>query len=625
MSAIVKPSLSEKRHLLQLDAPTLNNTMDARGDALPTRLVVCVDGTQFNPNESSRTQTNIYRIYAGIKPGKVVDKSTGVAFNQVLKYVPGIGSADEVFSTERAFGQGYLKQIQDVYEACSQLSNERDEVWLFGFSRGAYVIRAVAGMLHRYGAAVTAGQPEFQRDFKKALKDGERLSNTTLSPTSSISSISSGSFRPPPRIQFLGGFDTIKAGVDDDVFDISFNSSIQHLRHALALHEDRKALSPEYIFPEEFYRTSLAESNRSLVQAYFIGNHLDMGGAAKKAGLGLYPLQWMLLEARACGLLISFDGGAREWADTRNPLAIVIPKLAASKKSGEWKCTTVNGITVPMQDIRDVHEQNHGDYIIKMHTGTGTIRAKKVRNPFTSDGGLKGFCDWAPQGTIIHPSVYLLLDERINIALETKELKLQRFIEDWRERMLGLTSDGLVNAGFWLDEEESDATLNPGAIRVLVCGNTGVGKSTLINKTFGVDVTASMDRSRGIHDVRQEITFDDRPDLIVHDSGGFEAGADEEFVAIEGFLKEKAAAVDVKDRLHVIWSVHETGHQMERTRTNWLTSGSVWTSTAHERFKQQQRSCLKPCLSTRKRSPSSSLQRRKTTCWTSSSGRNEKR
>ena len=58
---------------------------------------------------------------------------------------------------------------------------------------------------------------------------------------------------------------------------------------------------------------------------------------------------------------------------------------------------------------------------------------------------------------------------------------------------------------------------------------------------------------RGIHDCREEITFEGRPDLVVHDSGGFEAGADDEFKAIEAFLKEKSAAEDVKDKLHVIW------------------------------------------------------------------------
>ena len=93
------------------------------------------------------------------------------------------------------------------------------------------------------------------------------------------------------------------------------------------------------------------------------------------------------------------------------------------------------------------------------------------------------------QGTIIHPSVYLLLDEHVNVSLETKEIKLQRYIEDWREKMLGPQDSG-ANTGFWLDADDEEDASNPGAIRVLVCGNTGVGKSTLINKTFGVDVVS---------------------------------------------------------------------------------------------------------------------------------------
>jgi GTPase SAR1 family protein len=65
--------------------------------------------------------------------------------------------------------------------------------------------------------------------------------------------------------------------------------------------------------------------------------------------------------------------------------------------------------------------------------------------------------------------------------------------------------------------------------------------------------TQSSNRYRGIHDVREEIRFEGRPDLVVHDSGGFEAGADDEFQAIEAFLKEKSTATDVMERLHVIW------------------------------------------------------------------------
>lgn len=67
---------------------------------------------------------------------------------------------------------------------------------------------------------------------------------------------------------------------------------------------------------------------------------------------------------------------------------------------------------------------------------------------------------------------------------------------------------------------------------------------------------------RGIHDCRQEITFEGRPDLVVHDSGGFEAGGDDEIHAIESFLKDKSSAPEVKDRLHVIWCKSRLHHQM---------------------------------------------------------------
>ncbi|KAK3725183.1 hypothetical protein LTR37_000694 [Vermiconidia calcicola] len=523
--------------------------------SVPTRLIICVDGTSYTApgvGKSTANQTNVHRIYAGVKRGICFDTRSGETYNQVAQYSTGIGSADGI--QVGVFGSGYLKQIQEVYESCCRLTGGKDEVWLFGFSRGAFVCRAVAGLLNTFGAMTSAGQPEFERDFKKLLKEADAKSGSSGLMLSPISTMSLPAAGKAPRIRFVGVFDTVKAINDDSAFDISFNSSIQHMRHAVALHEDRKALAPEYVFPESLYKTALQEYKRSFVEAHFIGTHTDLGGSAKKAGLGLYPLQWMLLEARKCGLFITyFDGGPRGINQIHDPLSVVFPK--PEKKGTDldlWSCTTANGIVISMQDLRGVHNTKHyaENYAIKLNTRPGIMRQKKPREAFYINGALRGYCDWAPQGTIIHPSVYFLLDEHINVALETKELRLQRFIEDWREKMLG-SSHGMVNPGFWLDGDEEDSP-NPGAIRVLVCGNTGVGKSTLINKTFGVDVTQSSNRSRGIHDVREEITFEGRPDLIVHDSGGFEAGADEEYQAIEAFLKDKATVVDVMDRLHVI-------------------------------------------------------------------------
>jgi hypothetical protein len=461
--------------------------MASGSSANATRLVLCVDGT----TKTSGNQTNISRIYSGVKRGKCLDNLSGLTFNQIPRYISGIGSADDAFSKDRiqasVFGQGYLKQIQDVYESCCQLTGPRDEVWLFGFSRGAFVVRAVAGLLHIFGSIASAGQPDFDENFKKLLKEADRRqggSGLTLSP---VSSISTSIYRPAPKIRFVGAFDTIKAGNDISLFDIYFNTSIQHMRHALALHEDRKALTPEYMYPDELYRKNLRESKRSFIQAWFIGNHADLGGSAKKAGLGLYPLQWMVVEAMKCGLAVDF-GETNSGSLISNPLSVVCPNAESSDGAGQWSCTTANGIDVTMYDIREVHEQLHfkDQYAVKLGSRFVSIRMKKQRETFQVAGGLKGYYDQYPQGTIIHPSVYLLLDEHTNISLEMRELKLQRNLEEWRAKMLG-SQDGVINTGFWLDRDDDDAVFDPGAIRVLVCGNTGVGKSTLINKTFGVE------------------------------------------------------------------------------------------------------------------------------------------
>jgi len=218
----------------------------------------------------------------------------------------------------------------------------------------------------------------------------------------------------------------------------------------VALHEDRKALAPEFLFPDDFYRTALKDKGRSFIQAHFIGTHNDMGGTARTAGLALYPLQWMLLESRQCGLFLAlFDGGLGEATGMGDPLAAVFPKAGrAGHDDCIWINVTSNGIVTTMEDIREVHESTRSstdDYGVKLGSRFGSIRHKKAREAFDANGTLRGFCDWAPQGTIVHPSVYLLIDENISVAMENKEVKLQRNLESWREKMLGLDKVGMVN------------------------------------------------------------------------------------------------------------------------------------------------------------------------------------
>lgn len=70
------------------------------------------------------------------------------------------------------FGGDCIEQIKKVYRECCLLNGKEDEVWLYGFSRGAYVVRAVTGLLHYIRALVSAEGPDktFERDYEEALK-----------------------------------------------------------------------------------------------------------------------------------------------------------------------------------------------------------------------------------------------------------------------------------------------------------------------------------------------------------------------------------------------------------------------------------------------------------------------
>jgi putative ribosome biogenesis GTPase RsgA len=89
----------------------------------------------------------------------------------------------------------------------------------------------------------------------------------------------------------------------------------------------------------------------------------------------------------------------------------------------------------------------------------------------------------APQGTVVHPSVYLIFDEYCHVFLNSKELTYRSHIEKWRSHIAG-TKSGLE---FWNDHDVLTIE-DPTAVRILVCGNNGVGKSTLINGVFGFEI-----------------------------------------------------------------------------------------------------------------------------------------
>ena len=205
----------------------------------------------------------------------------------------------------------------------------------------------------------------------------------------------SSKLKKAPQIKFVGVFDTVKALRDESLHDISFNDSIQDFRHALALNEDRKVMEPEYMFPS--YGAPMTElSKRSIIEAWFVGAHFDMGGSAKKDGLALYPLQWILDESKSKGLVLEFSQVDHNWARIDDPLRVVFPRTEIDGQGLDaWTCKTENGVMVRMQDLHKVHESEvyKGRYNIRVNRGKDFRWPKQAREPFDNDTGmLKGYC-----------------------------------------------------------------------------------------------------------------------------------------------------------------------------------------------------------------------------------------
>ncbi|KAF8549888.1 hypothetical protein OG21DRAFT_533798 [Imleria badia] len=89
--------------------------------------------------------------------------------------------------------------------------------------------------------------------------------------------------------------------------------------------------------------------------------------------------------------------------------------------------------------------------------------------------------------------------------------------------------------------------------RLLIIGNAGVGKSSLIHKVFGVDDVHTSENIRGIAEIDREFTSPTNERFVVHDSLGFEAGDERNLDIVKQFVARRKAMPKLKDQLHAIW------------------------------------------------------------------------
>jgi uncharacterized protein (DUF2235 family) len=268
------------------------------------KIVICCDGTG---NEYGTQNSNVVKLY------QCLDGSNG---SQISYYHPGVGTmgdmralstAGKVWTKFRglAFGYGFSQNIADAYQFLMQTFEDGDAVYIFGFSRGAYIARALCGMLEMFGLLCPGNDgliPYAMRLFKR--RDGLRVRLGIRQNKYYLARGFRSTFGRDCKPHFLGVWDTVssvgwildplgsKAASLPYTFELRDVSTI---RHAVSLDERRA-----------FFRSNLVREAPPprLKEVWFAGVHSDVGGsyAEAESGLSKITLSWMFREAAEFGL-----------------------------------------------------------------------------------------------------------------------------------------------------------------------------------------------------------------------------------------------------------------------------------------------------------------------------------
>jgi uncharacterized protein (DUF2235 family) len=304
------------------------------------RLIIFADGTG---NAFTRQESNIWRLYCA------TDRSRA---DQLVRYIPGVGTSGfrPYALLDGATGIGVPSNVRELYRFLCWNWREGDEILLFGFSRGAFTIRTLVGLIHHEGLvpSVVDGQPvsrsEMARTTKAAwrayrarsfpatwgmplIRAARALRDLVLSgwnalrghrPYAEVAALTRGQGRDGVRVRYVGLFDTVeafgvpfdelRAAIDVTIWPMSFRNQVlsgkvDAARHALALDDDRRTFHPV-----RFDRST--ETSDRIQEVWFAGAHSDVGGGYPDGELSLVPLAWVADGAREAGL--RFDGGVIE-------------------------------------------------------------------------------------------------------------------------------------------------------------------------------------------------------------------------------------------------------------------------------------------------------------------------
>ncbi|MBV8927350.1 MAG: DUF2235 domain-containing protein [Bradyrhizobium sp.] len=256
---------------------------------MPRNLVLCLDGTS---DQFAATNTNVVKLYTML---------ARAPNDQLSYYQPGIGTMTPAAFWSRV-RRWFVKQIDlatawflsehvtDAYRFLMRYHQDGDRIYVFGFSRGAYTARALAGMLHKVGLLTQGNDELIQFAWDKFKNEDNEYVARKFKDT----------FSRPVVVHFLGLWDTVSSiGWAWDPKHLPYtqnNPSVEMVRQLVALDERRA------YFVQNLWGTQPS----NVTQLWFPGVHCDVGGGYPEQGAGLsaLALQWMTDQAEQAGLLI---------------------------------------------------------------------------------------------------------------------------------------------------------------------------------------------------------------------------------------------------------------------------------------------------------------------------------
>ena len=259
------------------------------------RIIYCADGTW----DSSRNDTNVYALF----------KALSTTANQLPFYDDGVGAEGNLFErfAGGAFGLGLWQEVKEGYTAIAHVYEVGDEVYLFGFSRGAYTARSLGGMI------AAAGLPA--ANFDDALVDLAFNAYRDKDDRAEILASLDKYKLFDAKIRMIGVWDTVGSlgipslvGAVDPILygflDTSLHPDVLNAYQALAIDERRRE------FPATLW-TSTPVPGQTIEQVWFAGVHCDVGGSYSETGLSDITLSWMMAKGKALGLEFSDAAWAR--------------------------------------------------------------------------------------------------------------------------------------------------------------------------------------------------------------------------------------------------------------------------------------------------------------------------